>query len=365
MRFAKIMTAMTLCAATLPAAYGEVENLACNQISPSQYELSYSFTGTTRQVEILASNDPAGVSGMRSLQKTSSAKVTVEVGDNGQRIYFFLRPDQGRQQEVSVRRLPLAGTPNFRDLGGYQTTDGRAVRWGLLYRSGALGNLTDADLDYLSHLGVRTVADFRSEQENTASQEKWITDNSVHHLSLPIDGTPANMKGQDMMAALQKMLASNPTPEQLRGMMAGIYRSFAIDAAPQYARVFRELIDNKTPIVYHCTAGKDRTGVFSALVLLSLGVPEKTVIEDYTLTNHYLAEAYRQNGGKMPGADNPMMAKLPPQYIQILMMADPDSLTAALHAIDAKYGSFDNYRRQALMVSDQDLEKLRARLLVQ
>src|SRR6201996_2893806 len=175
---------------TVFAAHADVTQLNCVQTAPGEYRVSYSLTGDTRKVEILASSDPTGKTGMRSLRKTSETTVTLQTGKPGERMYFFIKPDHGKRVEVSIRRLPLEGTPNFRDLGGYETTDGRFVRWGLLYRSGVLTHLTEHDFAYLTPLGVRVVCDFRTAQENAKEPEIWIPNASVEHVSLPISGNP-------------------------------------------------------------------------------------------------------------------------------------------------------------------------------
>jgi protein-tyrosine phosphatase len=338
----------------------EVTNLSCTQTSPTEYKISYALAGDSHKVQIFSSDDPAGIKDRQLVAETAKTEITVRAGKPGERMYFFLKPDQGREREVSIRRLPLEGTPNFRDVGGYETTDGRFVRWGMLYRSGVLSPLTASDLQYLSQLKMRVVCDFRTKQENEEAPEKWVKDPSTKLINLPIGGDD----GKDTKVMMERLVAENPTPAQLQARMAKIYGDFALKASPQYAAAFKQLEEDHLPLVYHCTAGKDRTGVFTALVLLSLGVPEKTVIEDYTLTNKYFLPAMSR-ASSTPSSMQTTMARLTPEQRHALMIADPEALRTALHTIDEKYGSFDNYRRQALGVSDADLEKLRERLLVQ
>jgi protein-tyrosine phosphatase len=356
----QIALAFFVAASTL--AHADITHLDCTQTGADEYKLSYTLTGDTHMVSIFASTDaqhPAGP----ALLKTGESIVRVQAGKPGERVFFFLKADSGEQREVSIRHLPLQGTPNFRDLGGYETTDGRFVRWGLLYRSGVLTYLTPADYNYLSHAGIRAICDFRTPAENIAAPETWIPNAKVEHISLPI-GT--DKKNQDTTAPIDKMLATNPTPEQLRGWMTKIYANFALSDAPQYAELFAKLKNDSLPLLYHCTAGKDRTGVFSAFVLLTLGVPEQTVLNDYALTNRYLSEAGPVAVKKMTAASGgsvSFMAKLTPEQQKPMLAADPEYLRTTLRTIDAKYGSFDNYRRTELHVSDADAQALRNRLL--
>jgi len=300
---------------------------------------------------------------MKPILKTSGTSATVTAGRPGGRVYFFLKANTGEQREVSIRHLPLEGTPNFRDLGGYETTDGRFVRWGLIYRSGVLTYLTPADYKYLSQTGIRIICDFRTEKENSAAPETWIPNADVQHINLAIGGDGNN---KDAIAGMQQILQSHPTPDQLRAWMTKTYRGFAFSDAPQYADLFAQLKSNHIPLLYHCTAGKDRTGVFSAFLLLTLGVPEKTVLEDYALTDRYLRDGANPDTlRKMTaasGANNPF-AKLTPEQQKVMLAADPEYLRSTLRAIDTRYGSFDNYRRLELHVSDADAEALRSRLL--
>jgi protein-tyrosine phosphatase len=252
----------------------------------------------------------------------------------------------------------VEGTPNFRDLGGYETSDGHFVQWGKIYRSGVLSFLTPTDLSYLSQLGIRVVCDFRTQQENDAAPEKWVADAEVDRINLPI----GNDSSGHTLTSMQTMLATNPTPAQLRDWMTKTYSDFAFRAAPEYAKVFVQLKEDKLPLLYHCSGGKDRTGVFTALLLLSLGVPEDTVLADYALTTNYLRENTEANR-KMMASTGLALSHLTREQRDVLMAADPEYLSSTLRAIDAKYGSFDNYRRQALGVSDSDVETLRARLL--
>ncbi len=357
-----LRTALAILLASTTVAHADVTNLQCTQTGPTEYKLSYSMTGSTHQVQIFASTkaDPAATK--QSLLKTSSSEVTVHAGEAGQRMYFFLKADTGEGREVSIRHLQLEGTPNFRDLGGYETTDGRFVRWGLIYRSGVLTYLTPADMTYLAQTGIRVVCDFRTKQENEAAPEKWISGVEVEHISLPI-GTETNKDGTP---TVQAMVAGHPTTEQLRATMTKTYGNFAFSSAPQYAAVFEQLEKDQLPLLYHCTGGKDRTGVFSAFLLLTLGVPEKTVLEDYALTNKYLLDQPRSPAMQkmMTSTGNNALAGLTPEQQQVMMAADPEYLKSTLRAIETKYGSFDNYRRQELHVSDEQAATLRARLLM-
>jgi protein-tyrosine phosphatase len=225
-----------------------------------------------------------------------------------------------------------------------------------------LSKLTANDFAYLSPLGVRVVCDFRTADENAVAPEIWIPGADVDHVSVPI-GTAGK---KDVNTPMMKFLSSNPDEEQARSWLAKVYGDFALTNAPEYAKVFAELKQDHLPLLYHCTAGKDRTGVFSAFLLLTLGVPEKTVIADYELTNKYMLDAMSPAANqRLLASSNPDFARLSPEVMRAMMAADPEYLRSTLRKIDEKFGSFDNYRRSELGVSDADVEVLKNRLLEQ
>ena len=358
-----LLVAAILCGAVYASA--EVTNLNCEQTGPAEYKLTYTFTADSREARISATTDASGQTGLQEILKTAETSVTLRAGTPGQRIYFFLKPDHGHTREVSVRHLPLEGTPNFRDLGGYETADGKFVRWGLLYRSGVLSHLTEKDFAYLTPLGVKVVCDFRTAQENAKEPEIWVPGSNLEHVSLPIGSGSKSGAHKDTASSLDEFLKTNPSTEGLKAWMTKIYGGFAFTNAPEYSKVFAELKQDRLPLLYHCAAGKDRTGVFSALLLLTLGVPEQTVLADYELTDKYLLDGMSEEATKkmLASSGTPGMSKLPADQRKVMIAADPEYLKSTLRRIDEQFGSFDNYRRSALNVSDADAAQLRARLL--
>jgi protein-tyrosine phosphatase len=344
----------------LPAlAHSEITKLQCVQTGPAEYRISYVLTGGSHSVQISASPAPQGSQALQPILRTGKSEVTVHSGKPGERMYFLVKSNDGEQREVSIRHLTLEGTPNFRDLGGYKTSDGQYTRWGLIYRSGVLTYLTPADYTYLDQLHIHIVCDFRTDSENKVAPETWIPGSDVEQLHLAIG---ASNKNQSL--SMQKLFAGNPTPEELRQRMMKVYGGLAFEGTPAFATLFDHVEHDPLPVLYHCTAGKDRTGLFSAFLLLTLGVPEKTVLADYALTNVYLQEGGQAAMKKMMhAAADPSFAHLSPADRAVLMAADPAYLQQTLRDIDSKYGSFTNYRRNALHISDTDVKILKHRLL--
>ncbi len=253
-----------------------------------------------------------------------------------------------------LRVLPVDGGNNFRDIGGYATADGHHVKWGQLYRSASLGQVTPQGFAYLHTLGIKTEIDFRSTEERRTDPNVWPAGMAVTTYAEDYDN-PANV-----MAPL--FTHGTPTAEQARTMMTQFYRVMPFQFAGQYKRLLRQVIDGNTPLVYHCSAGKDRTGVASALILTVLGVSRETATQDYLLSNTYFHPVMPKPGAPV----DPQMAAfthLPPDVVQALMGVDARYLQAAFAAIDAREGGMARYIHEDLGLSDADIAVLKTRLL--
>lgn len=246
------------------------------------------------------------------------------------------------------RLLPLEGGQNFRDLGGYRTKDGRAVRWGVLFRSGAMNRLTPADFAYLARIGIRTVCDFRSTAERQSAPARW-----------PATATPTVFADDYAMDPnqLDFRKAAGWNAAQARAAMAAFYPRLLDTFNGQYRRMFRELLAGDTPLAFNCTAGKDRTGVAAALLLTALDVPRETIIADYLLSNRYL------DPGKVLMADDhaaQALRRLPPGVAKAFMGVDRSYIEAVFRVIDAHPGGVTGYLRDELGLDRGDLLRLRA-----
>ena len=225
------------------------------------------------------------------------------------------------QQDPS-RSLPMAGATNFRDLGGYAGQDGRAVKWRRIFRSDHLAGLTPADQALLAELGVTRAIDFRGKAEGAAyayaipgvAYHPLVIEPTVVQRALELQATGRALTAQDAV-----------------GLMQDTYRGFVHENAPRFAELFRLLLASDAPTVFHCTAGKDRTGFAAALILLALGVPRETVMQDYLLTNNL----YRRPAG--------MGSHAPEEVLTVLWRVQEEFLDAALHRVDQDYGCVQAY----------------------
>ncbi len=333
-----------------------IESPTCELIGVGVYRIDFQASPDAGPIEVFASSRPDRIDSAKPLLTIRKAPAEVSISGHTGRIYFHLKPASGVTRVVSVRRLPLEGAKNFRDLGGYRTSDGHYVRWGQVYRSNHLVNLTAKDFEYLGSLGIRLVCDVRSDGERARAPDHW-TGNAPEFLAVPI--------GSNLFSA--------PTPDDLKRRAVAINGEtkdsmraydYAIEYAGQYAKILKRIAAGDLPVVEHCTAGKDRTGVFSAILLTALGVPRDTVIQDYMLSNQYLlaADTIETTTADLQRAFG--LAEAPDiSIVKTIMTAKPETLEATLDKIDKTYGSFGNYLRDALKLSDFELTNIRQRLL--
>ena len=247
------------------------------------------------------------------------------------------------------RFVLLEGGRNFRDVGGYRTADGQVVKSGLLYRSGSLGSLTARGQADLGALHVARIIDLRTTDERSRDSNDlraafgnryWTRDYGMSLGDMRTHFDPARL-----------------TAEGMRTMMATAYRTMPKEQAPSYRVLFAELVSGTKPLVVNCTAGKDRTGIATALVLTALGVPYETVRQDFLLSNG------------APGMDtlqsslSPMMTRLPPEVAAPLIGVDGSYLDNAFAAMRQDYGSVEGFMEKELGVGPAQVAALRARML--
>lgn len=263
------------------------------------------------------------------------------------RWWFELRPAHGAPLVVADRSLRLAGAPNFRDVGGYRTRDGRWVRMGLAYRSDELDRLTDADLARIARLAPDAlVVDLRTQAERARQPDRLPPGAEPMVADVAADAPP-----------MAQAFARITDADQAVGFMLTANRQFVDlpSARRAYADLFARLEAAAPAEVYHCSAGKDRTGWASAVLLTALGVPRETVMADYLASNGYLAAKNQAMFAAMPAAAE---ARLEPVFT-----VRAAYLQAAFDEVDKQYGSFDAYLRQGLGLDDAALARLRARFL--
>lgn len=275
----------------------------------------------------------------------STGKVTVSGLRAVDRRWFDLVPDRGTELRLADRLITLQGTVNFRDAGGYRTADGHWVKMGEIYRSDALNLLTPDDLAKLQRLGIRTVFDLRMESERAKDPDR-VPAGATHVVADVLEGTPT-------FTAMPK------TPVEAAAMMVEGNRFMVSGdtAKAAYTSVFDGIADERRHgVLFHCTAGKDRTGWNNAALLTALGVPEETVMADYLASNTFRAAANEAMLSHLPA---PQAAVYKP-----LLDVRPEYLDASFTEVREEYGSFRSYLKQGLGIDAHELKDLKRDLLV-
>jgi len=258
------------------------------------------------------------------------------------------------------RHVPLAGQPNFRDLGGYVAGDGRRIKWGAVYRSGELSQLSDDDLGKLGELGIRTVVDFRSPEEVSARGQGRLP-SGAQLVPLPIASS-------DIFSKLIPMFLEGDFSQVPPDLLEQVNRMLVREFTEEYASLLRALSDPANrPLVFHCTQGKDRAGFGAAMVLSALGVPWETVLDDYLLSNHFRKEENDKMLGMIRGfASNhggPEGEEVAFSRVEGLLYVKEQSLQAAHAEIIDSHGSVEGFIIEGLGCSADGLTQLRDDLL--
>ena len=228
------------------------------------------------------------------------------------------------------RLVSLEAVHNFRDLGGYRTDDGRTIGWGRLFRADGLYRLTDDDLDVVDALGIRTVVDLRSgpefDQHGRFPIERYPV--AFHHLPI-IDST--------WMAS--EIPEVDDTEDGAIEFLTWAYGDMLAQGADRFAHAFGLLaVPGSAPAVFHCAAGKDRTGVLAALILGGLGVDHETIVADYGLTQTAMV---RMRAWVM--TNRPEMAERMGETPAFMLAANPQAMRNVLEQMVADHGSVRGY----------------------
>ena len=333
------------------------ERAVVERVGPGNYRVSWTAPRADA-IEVFAGTDPDDIGRGRVMGRgPSSGEVVLSGLPKASRWYFDLVPTRGRSLVLADRDLGITSVANFRDVGGYRTSDGRWVRMGVLYRSGEISQLSDGDLATLTGNHIRLVCDLRTDDERSRSPDRLPAGTS----SLVANVLAGNEVYDHLRATYtdsaeaNKLLAGGGA----RQLMIDLYRSFVSNpgARRAYHDVFARLADPASlPSIFHCTGGKDRSGWAAAVFLTMLGVPRHTVIEDFLLSNDYLRE---RNAGRRAR----LVAGVDPKLFEPIITLDQSYVEAAFDEVKARYGSFDRYLRDGLELDESTIAGLKAAFL--
>jgi protein-tyrosine phosphatase len=244
------------------------------------------------------------------------------------------------------RKINLQGTVNFRDVGGYATKDGHHVKWGKIYRSADLSKLTEADLAELKKRNIKYDVDLRGRPEAEQAPDK-LNPNTDYILC------PA---GSDSVNTIVRDLAAHKNTDSLMTVFYTSTRYFTERYKPFFNKLLA--VPNNESLVFHCTAGKDRTGIAAALFLYSLGVPYETIVADYTATNYYRQAESQKSVNSMV-----QLMHVDEKSARNLTGAKKEYLDASFAAINKRYGSVDNFLKNEIGLTEVQVKTLKRKYL--
>ncbi len=250
----------------------------------------------------------------------------------------------GEIDPAELRRLPLDGPVNFRDLGGYRGHDDRVVRRRHLFRSDALHRLSPDDVEKVHDLGITTLIDFRTTHEVESAGLGGIAAVAAEHRHLPTFDTTRPMTDDEEI--VESLIDA-----------ATAYEMMLDRGRESYAAALRTVADSTDPVVFFCAAGKDRTGVFAAIVLGLLGVSDDDIVRDYALTGEVIDQIHALRGE----SGREQMANLH-RIGDDLRNAYPASMAATIDRVHDRWGGWEEYADD-IGVDPATVERLRSRLL--
>ena len=254
-------------------------------------------------------------------------------------------------QNEDYRLLPMDGAHNTRELGGYKTTDGKSVKWGMLYRSDKLSDISDTDQAYLQNLGIKKIIDFRSKEEK--EEDPDIIPKGIDYIEMPISVDGA------MRSKIEAVLKGE-TNKDVKSFLIDANKEFVSNYTDVYEDFLRNLIDDDGPALFHCTAGKDRAGFAAAITLIALGVSKEDVINDYMKTNQFTKERIEEIIGQI---ELMTLYQTDAEILRPLLGVEREYIETAFQTAEEKYGSLENFIRDGLNISDKDIQKLRNKFI--
>ena len=236
--------------------------------------------------------------------------------------------------------IELEGTHNTRDLGGYETIEGKIVKHGMLFRSDKLKNLTPSDCKKLINLGIERIIDFRSNEEK--QKEPNLIPEGMEYIEMPIE---ADKKIKEEIYDI----LNNRSNKDMKDFLIDANRDFILEFKDVFGQFLKILANSPKPTLFHCTAGKDRTGFAAFLIYTILEVDRETIIEDYLKTNYFIKDSMEiqiENVAEILDISLVDCRKLVP-----LLGVDIDYIESAINTANKEYGSIDYFISKGLNIS--------------
>ena len=251
---------------------------------------------------------------------------------------------------LANRHIDFDHVENFRDIGGLKTNEGKVVKWGMIFRSDNLSKLKKSEFDKFNDLDIKTVFDLRTENEIKGVEDNLPADIAYFHLATVKD------KGDLITQMRAEVLKGKISEERSRELMLELYRDAVSENVPAIRDLVNQVLDAEKPVLYHCSAGKDRTGITTAIILSILKVDRETIMDEFLMSNYYRRNKIKRNLKKAELAKI-IKPHLNLKVVQTFMSVDAAYLKASFDVIDKKYGGMDAFIKNQLRISDQKREQ--------
>jgi protein-tyrosine phosphatase len=282
-----------------------------------------------------------------------SCKVSVPQEHDGKSAYSDLLARGGDSATVAARYIGLENTINFRDLGGLKTKDGRTVRKGFIYRSDNLSKLETADFGRFSALRIATVYDLRTDHEIKGKEDHLPA--GVRYMHTPVVQDNAG----EIKGLKKRVLNGEISGQQAKEMTARFYADAVTANIGSVKDIIKQITSSDQPVLYHCSAGKDRTGIISALILSVLNVDRQVIVDDFMASNYYRRGRAEKTLGKAK-LGRVIKPKLNMDAVEILSTVDESFISATFNAIDSMYGGMEPFIENEL-----GIDKVARRVLIE
>ncbi len=312
------------------------------------HRLRLRWPGPAGPAEVFGGLSPDQIDFSRPIGRVVNENELVVPNPGRHRPYFARNfPGDAAPLLTAERQLPLKRAVNVRDIGGYPTEGGRPVAWGRVYRGGDLSRLNGDDLDYLAGLGLRLVCDLRTRREVSERPDRLPDGAGYRHVSI-------NEEDRLFSRYLRTVLFNRAGLEELMGQL---YLYMIGRRGAYLGRALAPLADPANlPLLFHCTAGKDRTGLAIALLLDLLGVPREIILADYTLSNLHYERLFH---GFVAGNTHLRRLGVPMEELAALLVVNPRWLEEALATVHERFGSVEQYLQEAGGLTAGEIARIR------
>jgi protein-tyrosine phosphatase len=240
-----------------------------------------------------------------------------------------------------TKLIKLEGTNNTRDLGGYTNIHGQTIRNNMIFRSDKLSELTESDLEEIKLLGIKTIVDFRSENEK--KDEPNNIPDEINYIEMPIAAD------KDIRLELNDVI-NGKSNKKMGQFLIDVNKDFVLLYSDIFSEFLKRLISNPEPTLFHCTSGKDRTGFAAFLILHILEIPKNIILEDYLKTNDFIKDSLEHQINHVSKLLNIPLDKA--SLIKPLLLVDIEYINNAINTINQYYGSIDNYISDVLHITN-------------